>query len=265
MKRILQQSENVPGARSLLLSEQANTEAYFGHFERARELSRTAAGLMQSEGDKEAAGACMAEAAVREAEAGNPNYASTYVSQALQLTHERNAMTLAAVALAISGDLSHAGAISEELNKAYPSATMIQKYWLPTIRAEIELGRGRAENAIHILDETASFEGASLGGLPVITLYPAYVRGQAYLAIGDGNHAAAEFQKFIDNPGLVINFPLHALARLGRARAYSHLSNPARTRLAYQDFLQLWKDADPNLTILQQARMEFASSKVSQH
>lgn len=258
MQLILQRSEKVPEAYPLLLSEQANTEAYYGRFETARQLSRTAAELMKSEEDKEAAGDCMAEAAAREAEAGNVKYASEYVSQALQLTHDQNTMALAALALATSGDLNQALSIGEKLNHEYPSATMIQKYWLPTIRAEVDLRRGRAENAIHGLNATTSFESASLAGLSISTLYPAYVRGKAYLAVGDGNHAAAEFQKLIDNPGLVLNFPLYTLARLGRARAYSHLPDPVRTRLAYQDFLKLWKDADPDLPILRQARREYA-------
>jgi DNA-binding winged helix-turn-helix (wHTH) protein/tetratricopeptide (TPR) repeat protein len=258
MQRIIQRGENVPGARSLLLSEQANTEAYYGHFEKARQLSEAAADLMKSEGDKEEAADCLAEAAVREAEIGNARQARAFVAQAIQIAPDQNVMALAAFAMATLGDLEQETSLSDRLDKEYPFATIIQKYWLPTIRAEVELHRGKGENAVHILEAAVPYESASLGGLSISTLYPAYVRGEAYLAMGDGTEAAAEFQKLIDNPGLVLNMPLGALARLGRARAYSRLSDPEKTRAAYQDFLQLWKDADPNLPILSQTHSEFS-------
>ena len=258
MQRIAEQAENIPGAHSLLLSEQANTEAYYGHFEKARQLSQSAADLMKNDGDKEEAAECIVEAAIREAEVGNAKQAREYVTQAMQNAHDQNVMARAALAMATVGDLDQATSLSEKLNKEYPSATFVQKYWLPTIRAEVELQRGKAENAIRILEVAVPYEPAGLSGLSASTLHPAYVRGQAYLALGDGIKAAAEFQKLIDNPGLTLNMPLAALAHLGRARAYSHLSDPSKTHAAYEDFFDLWKSPDLDIPILRQSRGELA-------
>lgn len=258
MQHIVQQAGNIPDARPLLLFEQANTEAYYGHFEKARHLSEAAAGLMKTGGDKEAAADCMAEAAMREAEVGNAGKAREYIAKAMENTQDQNVTARAALVMATIGDLDRATSLSEKLDKEYPSATIIQKYWLPTIRAIVELHRGKVENAVRTLEATIPYESASLGGLSVSTLYPAYVRGEAYLAMGDGTRAAAEFQKLMDNTGQVLNMPLGALAFLGRARAYSHLSDPSKTRVAYQHFFELWESADHNIPIWQQSHREFS-------
>ncbi len=258
MQRILQRSQSVPGAHSLLLFEQANTEAYYGHFNQARQLSLAAADLMKNEGDKEAASDCLATAALREAEAGNSAEARRYILQATKLSQDRNVTALAALVMATVGDTNQAVSLSGQLEGEYPSDTIINKYWLPTIRAEVDLHRGNAEDAIHSLEKTVPYESASLGGLSVSTLYPTYVRGEAYLMMRDGSQAAGEFQKLIDNPGQVLDMPLGALALLGRARAYSHLSDPSKTRVAYQQFFQLWKSADHDIPIWQQSHREFS-------
>lgn len=258
MEHIVQRSENVAGARSLLLFEQANTEAYYGHFQNARQLSLSAVEVMIGDGDKEAAGECMAVAAIREAEAGNAGYARADAARAMQLTRDQNVLAMAALSSAIVGDLNQADRLSKDLDKEHPSATIVQKYWLPTISAALDLRRGRTEDAVRKLNDATPFESASSGELFVGTLYPAYLRGEAYLAMKDGNRADAEFQKLIDHPGLVLNSPLGVLARLGKARADSGLPDPSRTRSAYQDFFSLWKDADPDTPILRQARMEFS-------
>jgi tetratricopeptide (TPR) repeat protein len=137
---------------------------------------------------------------------------------------------------------------------------MLNHYWLPVARAYIELRSGHPARALELLQEVTSYDLAfplpqfSEGG----TLYPPYVRGQAHLALHQGKEAAAEFQKFIDHRTVVINFPLASLARLGIARAYAIQGDTAKARAAYQDFLALWKDADPDIPILIAAKAEYA-------
>ena len=162
------------------------------------------------------------------------------------------------MALARSGETARAQVLVAELEKKYGSQTLLKVYWLPTIKAAIELNAHNAPPALVFLEAAAPYE---LGGPPQFqlgTLYPAYVRGQAYLAAHNGTAAAAEFQKFLDHRGIVINFPLGALAHLGLGRAYAMAGDTAKAKTAYQDFLTLWKDADPDIPILKEAKAEFA-------
>jgi eukaryotic-like serine/threonine-protein kinase len=259
MKRILLRSLDVPGAQSLLLSEQANTEAYFGHFEKARQLSNTAAKLMQNDGQKEAAGLCLAQAAVREAEIGDYPRARDLISRAQHLTRDQNVLTLTALVMVQIGDSAKGHVLAGKLDKQYPSNTFIQKYWLPLIGAVAEVRQNQGAKAVSLLGPVEPLDSAAPDEFATATLYPAYVRGQAYLALGDGSKAEAEFQKLLDHPGVVLNFPLGAVARLGEARAYSRSHNSPKAHDAYRDFLQLWKDADPDLPILKQAKAEYAA------
>ncbi|MGA7906107.1 MAG: winged helix-turn-helix domain-containing protein, partial [Candidatus Sulfotelmatobacter sp.] len=230
MQRLLQQASDIPGAQSLLLSEQSDTEAYRGHFEKADELSRVAANLMGHDGDKEASAVCLAQAAVRDAEVGESTRAREFILSAQKLSHGEEVAMLSALALARIGDVKEAEALSEELDKRWPAGTYIQKYWLPALRAEIDLHQERWSKAVDDLNPAVPLEFASPPLLPVTTIYPAYVRGQAYLQGGDGSRAAAEFQKLTDRPGMLLNFPLGVLARLGRARAYSRTGEKAKAR-----------------------------------
>jgi serine/threonine protein kinase/Tfp pilus assembly protein PilF len=255
MERVLARASDVSEAQSLLLNEQARTEAYYGHFQKARNLSRAAADLMVHEGDKESAASCLAEASIREAEAGFLLQARSYLAQAEKMSGGKEVQVLAALARIRIGELKQAQKLSEELDKKYPQDTLVQKYWLPVIRAALDLGQGKGLKAVDDLEPAA---GVELAAPSALGLYPAYVRGQAYLAIGDGSKAAAEFQKFIDHPGVVLNSPLGAVARLGRARAYGRGGDSARARDAYRDFLGLWKDADSDVPILKQANAEYA-------
>ena len=169
---------------------------------------------------------------------------------------------MAALALARAGDTARAEKLAAELDKALPLDTMVQSYWLPTIQAAVALEHKDPNRAIELLKVASTTEL----GQPVqanVFLCPVYLRGEAYLMLRDGNAAAAEFQKFIDHYGLVVNFPWGALARLGLARAYAleAATDPAardKARAAYQDFLTLWKDADPDVPILMQAKAEHA-------
>ena len=258
MEVVLAQASNVPGARQLLLSEQARTEAYFGRFEKSRQLSELAARLMEHDGDKESAASCLAELAVREAEIGYGRKALSHVFHSLQLERSPAVVALATLALARIGDFERARNMAEELNKAHPSDTLIQKYWLPTIRARMELEQRKFSKALETLTIAGPFEFAAPPPLTVTTLYPAYVRGETYLAMGDGERADAEFGKLIDRPGMVLNFPLAALAPLERARAFALSGDRARAHDSYQRFFQLWNGADSDLPLLKQARAEFS-------
>jgi hypothetical protein len=147
------------------------------------------------------------------------------------------------------------------MEKSYPSQTILKVYWLPAIRAAIELDAGNFAQALVSLEAASPYE---LGAPPQFqpgTLYPVYVRGQAYLAAHNGPAAAAEFQKFLDHSGVVLNFPLGALAHLGLARADALSGDTAKAKAAYQDFFTLWKDADPDVPILKEAKAEYAKLK----
>jgi eukaryotic-like serine/threonine-protein kinase len=144
-----------------------------------------------------------------------------------------------------------------ELNETFPLDTALQRYWLPTIRAGVAMAHQDPNRAIESLAAMGTIE---LGAQTNIITYlcPVYLRGQAYLMLHDGNRAAAEFQKFIDHRGVVMNFPWGALARLGLARAYALQGEAVKARAAYQDFLTIWKEADPDLPVLKQAKAEYA-------
>jgi DNA-binding winged helix-turn-helix (wHTH) protein/tetratricopeptide (TPR) repeat protein len=259
MQRLLRQSADVLGAQAILLSEQSNTEAYHGHFEKARELSRSAADLLEKDSDKEAASRCLAQAAVREAEVGNSSRAQEFISQAQKLSRDQDTMMLIALSMALTGNARQAGVLGDELDKQWPLGTYVQKYWLPLIRGEVDMRGKRSSRAVDDLNVVVDpLEFATPSALSTSTLYPTYARGQAYLAAGDGAKAAAEFQKLIDHPGLTINYPLGALARLGLARAYAHSGNIQKARQAYQDFFEIWKDADSDLPPLKDAKSELA-------
>jgi eukaryotic-like serine/threonine-protein kinase len=258
MERLVQRSPDVPGAQATLLFEQSDTEAYHGHFEKARDLSRAAANLLQRDGNQEWAARDLALAALRETEVGEFERARSYISQAQKLSGGEDVNTLAALVLAQTGDIHQAEALCRELDKQWPVGTYIQKYWLPLIRAEIDLQQRQPSKAIDDLGVPTPVELSNPGLTPVATLYPAYVRGQAYLALGDGAKAVTEFEKLTDGRGLVLNFPLGALAHLQLARAYNLSGDLVKARQSYQTFFGLWKDPDPTLPILKQAKAEYS-------
>ena len=255
MQQVLARASDVPGAQSLLLYEQSKTEAYYGRFQKSRNLSRTAVDLMVHQGDKGSAASWLAETSVREVEAGVVSQAQPFLAQAQKISASKDVQVLTALVTARIGDLHKAQNLSEELDKKYPQDTFVQGYWLPVIRAALDLRQGRGSKAVDDLESAKELE---LGNSSALTLYPAYVRGQAYLATGDATKAAAEFQKFIDHAGIVLNSPLSAMARLGLARAYARGGDPAKAHDTYRDLLALWKDADPDIPILKQAQAEYA-------
>jgi tetratricopeptide (TPR) repeat protein len=247
-----------PGAEDPLLSAQSDTEAYYGRLAKARDYSRRAVDSATRADSKETAALWQANAAVREAEFGNAGVAKQDVSAALALVPGRDVKVLSALALARVGDVARAKAMVEQLEKSDPLNTVLKLYWLPTLKAAIELQSGNSAQAIVSLEGAAPYEFGQPPPLQEGTMYPAYLRGEAYLAEHNGSAAAGEFQKFLDHRGLVTNFPLGALARLGLARAYALSGDTAKAKAAYQDFLTLWKDADPDIPILKEAKAEYA-------
>jgi len=244
------------GAEDLLLAAQADTEGWYGKLKNAHELTRRAMDSAERNDAKESAADYQATGALREVEFGRPEQARADASAALKLAPNRDVRTAAAVALARAGDTAGAEKLASELDKTYPLDTIVQRYWLPTIRAAVALERKDPNRAVELLKETGTLE---LGQetQATISLSPIYIRGRAYLMLHDGNSAAAEFQKFIDHRGIVVNFPWGALARLQLARAYAMQGDTAKAKSAYQDFLTIWKDADPDLPILLAAKSEY--------
>ena len=242
-----------------ILGLQSATEAYFGHLGKAREVTRRAVASAASAKNKEAAALWSADGAVRETLLGNYGTAREQAGAALNLAPgSRDVESEAALALAIAGDAARAQALADELNKRFPLNTVTQSFWLPAIRGQLEIDRKAASAAVEQLQAAAPYELGLSTQLNYSCIYPAYIRGQAYLAGGQGASAAAEFQKFLDHRGLVQNCPTGALAHLGLARAYVLERDNAKARAAYQDFLTLWKDADPNIPVLIAAKSEYA-------
>jgi predicted Zn-dependent protease len=168
-----------------------------------------------------------------------------------------------ALALAYAGVATRAQALTDDLAKRFPEDTGVQLNYLPTLRAKIALLHSNPQQALDILRIAAPYElGLSAVGIyNWSNLYPVYVRGEAYLAAHQGNEAAAEFQKILDHRGIVLNEPIGALAHLQLGRAHAMQGDTARSRTAYQDFLTLWKDADPDIPILIAAKAEYAKLK----
>ena len=263
MQRQVDWATGKSGAEDVLLSYQSDTEAFSGHLGKARGLSRQAMGSARRAGETETQAEWETNAALREAEFGNTAQARGETAAALALASTRDVQILAAIALARAGDFDRAQMMVDNLQKQNPLHTMINGYFLPTIRAAIEINRKNPAKAIEILQVAAPYELGNADPDPVVgaMMYPVYVRGQAYLLLHQGSAAAAEFQKFLDHRGVVVNCPLGALARLGLARAYALQGDTVETRAAYQDFLALWKDADPDIPILKQAQEEYAKLK----
>ena len=260
MLRLLELSSGKPGAEDLLLAEQAATEAYEGHLTKSRELTERAAETAEHNDSEETAASYQAILALYEAEAGNSGKAREYAARALKIGMNRDVETIAGLGLVRAGNVAQAEKLAADLNRNYPMHTIQQSYWLPSIHAAVELERNHPNNAVEILAKTAPYEL----GQPVplnqlnVSLYPIYLRGEAYLMFHNGASAVGEFQKIVDHRGLVANSPFAALARLGLARAYVVDGEKDKARSSYQEFFELWKDADPDITILKEAKAEYA-------
>jgi predicted Zn-dependent protease len=207
---------------------------------------------------KETAAMWQADASLREAEFGSAADARQDAAEALSLSPGRDVKLFAALAYARIGDSAHAKPLIAELEKSYPSDTLMKVYWLPTLKGALELSANNAAQALVYLEATLPYELGSPPQLQVGTMYPVYLRGMAQLASHNGAGATVEFRKFLDHRGVVLNFPLASLAHLGLARAYAMQGDSVKARSAYQDFFTLWKDADPDIPILKEAKAEYA-------
>jgi eukaryotic-like serine/threonine-protein kinase len=259
-----------PDFENFGLSLASDTEAYLGHLNKARELTkRSIESAIQA--DSRENGAIWDEnAALREAAYGNAAEAKQAASYGLKLSPTSQAVYVqAALSYAMVGDEGRAESIAQDLNKRYPVNTQVQLLWLPSIHAQLALNRKNPALALNTLQTASAIElGSNPFGSCLSCLYPIYIRGEAYLAAGQGRAAAAEFQKIVGHSGIVWNCWTGALAHLGIARANALQSrtsqgadaDAARVRAlaAYRDFLTLWKDADPDIPILKQAKAEYA-------
>ena len=240
----------------MLLGDQSSTEFYGGRVSKGREYARRAVRSAMQADSKETAAVWQVFAASMEAELGDYASARQDITAALKLSPGLGVQIYAAPTLARVGDFAHARALISELENKYPEHTLLKFFWLPTTEAAIELNKKNYSRAIADLEVTVPYELNPAGNL-----YPAYIRGQAYLQQHSGAAAAAEFQKILDHSGVVSNFVLGALAHLQLGRAYAMEGESAKAKSAYQDFFALWKDADPDISILKQAKAEFAKLK----
>jgi eukaryotic-like serine/threonine-protein kinase len=256
MARVVEHLMNSRGYEDQTFSLQSDTAAYSGQFVKARELSTRSIESAVRADIKERAATQQAIAAAREAFIGNDPLAMRQARAALVLSNNRAASGISAIALSLGGDTSQATHIGEDLAKNFSKDTLLQFGLVPMIRASVLLHDKKAAQGIDALSPTARYE---LGGVtPGFNLIPIYLRGLTFLQLKQGSPAAAEFQKIIDHPGIVGNSVIGPLARLGLARSYVLVGDTAKSRTAYQDFLALWKDADPDIPIFQQAKSEYA-------
>jgi predicted Zn-dependent protease len=189
---------------------------------------------------------------LREALFGNTTEVRYRIDSALRLSVGRDEQYGVALAQALTGDSVRAQAGADELGKMFPEDTVVRYSYLPTLNAQLALTRNDPSKAIETLQNAAPYE------LGVVDNYPIYVRGEAYLASHQGSHAAAEFQKILDHRGIIMNSPIGALAHLQIGRAYAMEGDTVKARAAYQDFLTLWRDADPDIPIFIAAKAEYA-------
>jgi serine/threonine protein kinase/Flp pilus assembly protein TadD len=238
-----------PDTEAILLAYEADTAAYSGRLGKAREISHQAVALTERVGGRETAAGYEANAAVREALFGNTVEAKRGAA-APRFLAGRDVLYEVTLALALAGDVGGAQKQADGLAKQFPEDTLVQFIFLPLIRAQLALVGKESARAIEVLQSASRYE--------LVSLYPAYVRGQAHLSAHQGREAAAEFQKILDHRGIVLNDPIGALAHLQLGRAYALQGDTAKAKTAYQNFLTLWKDADPDIPILKQAKAEYA-------
>jgi serine/threonine protein kinase/tetratricopeptide (TPR) repeat protein len=264
MKQQLSWAEDKPSAGPDFLGAASDTEGYYGHLSVARQISQKAfLGASRTQSSDlnttiaNTPDVWVALTALREAEVGDIVSARRLVTETQKLKLNIDGEVVLALALLRIGDVVDARILATKLNTEFPKHGLVQKYWLPTIRAGIKLQNGLPMEAIEELKPVSQYDRAQPPGAPP-KMYPVYLRGIAYLQAGEGQIAAAEFQKIVQQPCVALNFVTSALARLQLGRAQAMLGNQAAARKSYEDFLTLWKDADPDIPIYKQAKAEYA-------
>ena len=248
-----------PGFEDVMLDTESDTAAYAGQFSKARELTRRASESAQRADEKETAAGYEAEAAWREALVGNMSLAKQQAQAALALSTGRDVEAISAIALGLAGDAAQATRLAADLAKRFPEDTIVQSNYLPTIRAATALQGGSASKAIEALAPAAPYELGTRSGQSLSTPFTCVAK--RYLAAHQGSAAAAEFQKILDHPGVVVNDPIGALAHLGLARAYALSGDSAKARAAIRTSSRSGKTPTPTSPSCNEAKAEYAKLK----
>jgi tetratricopeptide (TPR) repeat protein len=248
----------IPGVEDQMFFVESDTAADHGKFGQARELARRAADSARQAQENETAAEYAGHNSVREALVGLADLAKEDAQSALSAIKGKHGEGFAAIAFALAGDVADANRCIDDLAKRFPQNNVVQTRYLPMARSALALNSGNARAALDALTAAAPYELGHTNEDFTFAVYPVYFRGQAYLAAKNGDAAAAEFQKILDHAGVVGNEPIGALGHLGLARAYSLSGNAAKAKTAYQDFFALWKNADPDVPILKEAKAEYA-------
>lgn len=269
MAEEISKNKGLAGFENQFLYMEADTAAYSGHLRQARQVTRRAIASAEASGVQDALSIYSATSALREAWFGNEAEARRRATTALRGSSLRDVKYLAALAFTYSGEVGRAQTLANELARQFPEDTLVQFNFLPTLRARIVLDKGNAAEAIEQLRPAAPYELGLSTQSPFnwTAMFPVFVRGEAYLAARQGPEAAAEFQRVLDHPGIVLNGPIGALARLQLGRSYELEARTSRgtdasaarakARGAYQDFLTLWNDADTDIPLLKEAKIEY--------
>jgi serine/threonine protein kinase/tetratricopeptide (TPR) repeat protein len=263
MAQQVSSSARTPGLEATLFANEADTAAYSGRLIIAREFSRQAVDSAERARDKEAAATYSALSSLREALFGNADEARRRATLAMKHPASHDLQYASALARAYAGDDEQAQKLTDDLGQRFPEATIVQFNYLPTLRAKLAVGKGNASEALETLRAALPYDlgRTTYSSYGWTSLYPVYVRGEAYLAANQGTEAAAEFLKILDHRGIVLNSPIGALAHLQIGRAYATQGDIAKAKAAYQDFLTLWKNADPDIPVLIAAKAEYAKLK----
>jgi hypothetical protein len=264
MENAKSMSSKDPVADEWLSQHESSVLAYSGNLKAARKSAHRAMELAQQASHPESAALYQSAMAVWEGFLGNAAAARQNANSALKLSNDRGVEYGAALALALAGDTSRAQQLANDLEKRFPEDTSVQISYLPSLRARIALNQGDSAKAVDLLQVALPYElsvprtsiHANFGAL-----YPAYMRGEAFLAEHKGTEAAAEFQRILDNRGIALSDPIGALSHLQLGRAYAIAGDKIKARSTYQDFLILWKYADPETPVLQKARAEYGKLK----
>jgi len=255
-----------PGAEDGIAHLQALVLARAGRLDAARQSARHAIALATAAGQGERAAVQETAIAVWEAWYGNAAAARRGAMHVLEVANGRHVSYAAALALAMAGERSRAQTIADDLDSRFPEDTSVRFNYVPTLRALLALGANNPLRALEVLQPAATYEFAQpgisfygAGGGAFGAMYPIYVRGAAYLALHKPTEAAAEFQKILDHPGIVLEDPMGAIARLQLGRALARTGDTAKAKAVYADLLALWKDADPDLELPKRAKAEFSA------
>ncbi|HWY40857.1 MAG TPA: hypothetical protein VNX27_08680, partial [Chthoniobacterales bacterium] len=248
----------IPGVEDQMFFVESDTAADHGKFGQARELARRAADSARRAQENETAAEYGGHNSVREALVGLADVAKEDAQSALKSIKGKHGEGFSAIAFALAGDMADANRAIEDLTKRFPQDTVVQTRYLPMARSALALNSGNAQVALDALAAAAPYELGHTNEDFTFAVYPVYFRGQAYLAAKNGAAAAGEFQKILDHSGVVGNEPIGALAHLGLGRAYALSGDSAKAKTAYQDFFSLWKNADPDVPILKEAKAEYA-------